>query len=337
MKYVHCLKLLLPIFIFLSACQPNPLEIDVSHIKLEVDIHRLDQQLFEQNQDSIVYNVQKFRQEYDIFFQRYIENILGLGSINNPVIADSLKSFINDPYINELFNDVQKKYPDMLRLNKDFSDAFKHYKFYFPEKTIPKVVTFISGFNYALANTDSVLGIGLTMYLGSHYEHYEKLGFPRYKTANMNAVNILPDAVKGWISTEIEFDPFDKSLLENIIYHGKIMYILDAVLPKVEDSLKIGYSSEQLRWCDANEENIWAHFIDKELLFSTNYKEIMKYVSEGPFTPGLPRESPSRVGVWVGWQIVRSYMDKSSAIDLNKLLQENPMVILKASKYKPGK
>lgn len=336
MKYIRFIKLII-IVLFFSACESNKLDIDVSHVDLEVKVHRFDRELFETNPDSIFRGRLKFEEEYGDFFQRYIENVIGIGQIDDPGIADSLRKFINDPYITELYNDVKKAYPDLSWLNEGLTDAFKHYKFYFPEKIIPKPVAFISGLNYAMVTTDSVLGIGLTMYLGRHYKNYAMMGFPEYKTANMNAANILPDAVKGWVSTEIDFEPSGKDLLAQIVHQGKMMYILDAILPKVEDSLKIGYTSQQMEWCKNNEANIWAHFIDKELLFSTDFKEVVKYMNEGPFTPGFPRESPSKTGTWMGWQIVRAYMDRQENIDLNKLIGTDARVILKESKYKPKK
>ncbi|MBA3987357.1 MAG: hypothetical protein H0X63_12490, partial [Flavobacteriales bacterium] len=245
--------------------------------------------------------------------------------------------FTNDSEIKEVYNDVISAYPDLNSLNVDFSKAFKHYNYYFPDRKIPEVASYISGFNYAIAASDSVLGVGLDMYLGKDYEYYRMIGFPQYKTNNMSSEYIVTDAIKGWIATEFEFNPVDKDMLEQIIHHGKIMYIMDAVFPYSEDTLKIGYTKEQLEWCTNSQVNIWSHFVDNQLLFSTNSKEIMTYLNEGPFTPGMPRESPSKIGVWLGWQIVRAYMERQDEVDLEKLLQAKAPDILKNSKYKPRK
>jgi hypothetical protein len=112
---------------------------------------------------------------------------------------------------------------------------------------------------------------------------------------------------------------------------------MDLVLPDVDDSLKIAYTSVQIEWCEKNEADIWKYFIDNNLLYSTNKMDFYrKYFSEAPFTSGFPQDSPGRIGVWLGWQMVRTYMQNNTEISLEKLLsQTDAQFILKHSKYKP--
>jgi hypothetical protein len=200
---------------------------------------------------------------------------------------------------------------------------------------IPEIALFMSGLNYPNAASDSVLGIGLDMYLGSDVSFYKLIGLPQYKRQVMRKEYILPDAIKSWLISESEYDPNNQDMLSQIIFQGKILYMADVLLPEIEDSLKICYTLDQLNWCAKNEGSIWAHVIDNKLLFSSNEKDISKLMNDGPFTPGLPRESPGRVGVWLGWQIVKAYMDKQRNIDLISLSKISPQEILQESKYKP--
>jgi len=88
----------------------------------------------------------------------------------------------------------------------------------------------------------------------------------------MRSEYIAIDAMKGWLSSEYARDETNRDLLTIIIEEGKVLYLCDAMFPQMDDTLKIGYSGSQLQWCSQNEFNIWAHFVDKELLVETQYK-----------------------------------------------------------------
>ena len=109
-------------------------------------------------------------------------------------------------------------------------------------------------------------------------------------------------------------------------------------MPEVADTLKIGYTTGQLQWCEKNEGGIWAYFLENELLFNSDYIKIQKYLAEAPFTPGIGDNSDSapKLGVWLGWQIVRAYMEKNSNVTLQQLLEEtDAQKILTGARYKP--
>jgi uncharacterized protein YjaZ len=108
------------------------------------------------------------------------------------------------------------------------------------------------------------------------------------------------------------------------------------MLPSLHDSLKTGYSADQLKWCEQNEAKIWAFFIERKLLFSADPSEYVKYVNDGPTTSGFPPESPGKIGAWIGYRIVKAYMDKNNDITLSGLLKEQDAVkVLEKSSYKP--
>ena len=85
--------------------------------------------------------------------------------------------------------------------------------------------------------------------------------------------------------------------------------------PAVDEHLKFRYSKEELEWCNSNEMNIWEVIINSNLLYSKDKKQITPFISEAPFTKGLPQESPSKVGVWLGYKIVKDYVE-ANCIDV---------------------
>ena len=126
--------------------------------------------------------------------------------------------------------------------------------------------------------------------------------------------------------------------LSQIIYMGKILYLTDDLLPEVQDTLKIRYTAPQMEYCMENEFNIWSYFAAQKIIYTTNQAEIIKFTSEGPFTSALSKQSPPRIGYWVGWRIVRQYMKNNPKVSLEQLMKEtDAQQILAKSKYKPRK
>lgn len=326
-------------FIFtLFSCQRDRLDIDVSGVQIEpIQIKRLEKDLFEMNPDSIVEKTPDMIKKYGSFYPLFVTRIINDGGIRDSSYAYNLKQFIADRDMRGAYNECVKLYPDLGFLSEGLTDAFKHFHYYFPQKNIPVVVSYMSGFNYSVATDDSTLGIGLDMYLGSNSIYYQMIQFPNYKKLAMTKDYILPDCVRGWLLNAFENDMGKEDFLNEIIHYGKIMYLTDAVLPYMNDTLKIGYTAKQLAWCKKNELNMWTYFIQNKMLYSTEFNENMKFIHEGPFTSAFSKESPARTGHWVGWQIVRAYMNESPDVTLQQLADEkDAQKILTQSKYKPG-
>jgi uncharacterized protein YjaZ len=114
------------------------------------------------------------------------------------------------------------------------------------------------------------------------------------------------------------------------------MYFLDVILPQFSNADKLRFSQNQLNWCKENESNIWAYFIDHEILYSTDIKKINSYINYAPFAKGMPKESPGRIAYWMGWNIVKTYMNNKKNITIEQLMENtNPQEILQQSRYKP--
>jgi len=330
----HLITLML-CFIILS-CGNNPLDVDLSAVNIDLKIKRFDQDLFQYKSGITQKNVEELNDKYGLFFQDFTESVINIGSVKNPNINYQLNSFATDSYIKEIKTDADNLYANFSPYQTEIQNAFKHYNYYFPKKPIPEIVTYISGFNYAIVTDDSYLGIGLDMFLGSNYDAYSQLGLPQYKTAFMSKEGLVAGAMLGWISTEFDLQEKNADLLTEMIHQGKIIYLLDALMPKASNTVKISYKETQLRWCNANEEAVWFYFIDNNLLYSKETTEIIKYMGEAPFIQGFPEGSPGRIGHWVGWQIVKAYMEKNPTVTVEKLmLNSNAQQILNESKYKP--
>lgn len=215
-------------------------------------------------------------------------------------------------------------------------NGFKHYRFYFPQSELPDIYTHISGFNQSVVIDTNYISIALDKYLGVNSKYYQMLRTPKYKQLNMYPDKIPSDVFFAWAETEFLFDNPTENLINKMIYYGKLHTFLDAMLPTEADSVKWGFKAEQLKWCEKNEAQMWVYIVENKLLFSTEFKELNKYLNDGPFTSTFSKQSPSRTGRWIGYQIVQSYLKHNSDISLVELMQDqNYQQILNESKYKP--
>jgi hypothetical protein len=324
------------ITLFNAGCTGSGKNIDISNIDLEIEILRLDKDLFAIDIDSIPDQLPAIEEKYGEFFDIYNNLIIRIGSSRSPAYPEYLKSFLTDFDIYRLHNEVARVFPDLYEIEAELENAFKYYMHYFPDRTVPQIYSYISGFNQTVVTAENQLGIGLDKYLGSSHRFYHELQLPEYQRRKMHPGKITSDCIIAWAMTEFEHDDTDGHLLSHIIHHGKIFYFADAVLPDMHDSLKTGISMAGLEWCSKNESQMWTFLVENKLLFSTDTRTIARYTNDGPFTSEFSRDSPARATLWLGRQIVRSYMRRNSHVSLQELMLDiDYQSILNNARYRP--
>jgi len=313
--------------------------IDVSEVRLQLNFYRFDNDLM--SNDSLTEkNVPPLKKKYGSFFDIFCNKIcpIPIRMTNDTAIAQQLNSFKFDKDIQDIYSRINEKYKDDSILRQQLTEAFRHYHHYYPDSVIPQIVTFFSAFNYATITTDSILGIGLDFYLGSDCPFYTGTNFPTYLVRRLRSEYITSNCMQGWFQKSYDINKVKNDLLSQMIYFGKMMYYTDLLMPDATDSIKLGFTDKQVMWCAENESNIWTALIEQKLLYSANIREYNKFISDGPNTPGFPKESPSRIGYYVGWQIVKAYMERHPELTLAELCkEEDAQKILSESRYKPLK
>lgn len=323
------------------ACNNNPLDINVSEVKLEpLKLQRLEKDVFSVSEKNIDQKTAEMTAKYGTFYNRFVSSILNNGGIRDSSYKLSVLKFVNDSLMKEVYKQSQALLTpeDISKLENELSDCCKRFKFHFPNRKLPtRFVSFVSGFNPSVVYVDSTIGIGLDKYLGAQNDFYNRmLQWPRYQTRTMEKEYIMTDVARGWLITEFDNNEPVNNLLHHMIFYGKIHYACDALLPNVNDSLKIGYTTAQMKDCKEHEKMLWEFFAEKNRLFENNLKTIAEFTTDGPFTAAIGRECPPRIAMWVGWQIVRSYMKNNPKITLEELMtQKDPQIILSKSKYRP--
>ena len=308
-------------FLFCSCDQKSKVEKAVEEIPLEnIKVERFDKQFFETAPKDLA----KLKKQYPYFFSPKINDTVWINKMNAPIWR-------------EVYTEVQKKYPSTDEIQNEVEALVQHMKYYFPKTQTPKVITLISDMDYSnkAIYADSLVIISLELYLGKDHKFYQ---FPKYLKQNFEERQMMPDVVTSFSLGKIA-PPTNRNLLSQMIYFGKQLYLKDILLPNYTDAEKMGYTPEQLVWCQENESYIWRYFIEKELLFSDEQKLASRFIDPAPFSKfylEIDNESPGRVGSWIGWQIVRSYMENNN-VKVDELLKTDAKEIFEQSKYKPKK
>lgn len=320
-KYLKSFLLIVVFFLCFSCHKTNKLEKEIGLISIDIEIVRFDKVFGNSDIDDL----QDLKSRFPVFFpKQYPDSIW--------------KMKMNDSLTRQLFKEVIKKYPDELKLTDDLRTLFKHIRYYYPSFKVPKVITANSDVDYKnkVFLSDQTLIVSLDNYLGSDHFFYQ--GIPEYISRNMKESLIISDVAS--VCSQLFIPKINKkTFLSQMIYYGRILYLKDIWLTKISDDIKIGYSEDELKWVQDNENQIWRNFIENEYLFSTNPKLISRFISLAPFSKfylEIDNDSPGMVGRYIGWQIVRSFMDKKDA-SLEKLMTLSDEEIFYKSKYKPIK
>lgn len=323
---------------FITSCQ-SPKAPDVSGINVDLKINRFEKDLFSISGTGYHQQIDSLLKKYPVLFPFYFQEIGGWNITTDSGAAwkDSVLHYVQAPYSEALYDSVMLRFADLKQIEEPLRKAFTFYKYYFPDIRTPEVNTLINAPPAFTIGNDMVC-ISLDKYLGpaSAFYAYETEPIPNYLLRRFKPEYITANSLQVFSTASFEFNTAGKKLLDAMIYYGKILYLKQKVMPFSPDSIVTGFTAADLKWCEANEPEIWKFFIEKKLLYSTDPLQYSKYVTEGPSTSGMPSEAPGNIGSWVGWRIVNAYIKKNPTVTLPQLMQEeDAQKILTDSKYKP--
>lgn len=181
-----------------------------------------------------------------------------------------------------------------------------------------------------IVRVDSIVLIALNHYLGAQYPGYE--GFNALKRSEK-----IPDMLPYDLSAVLcatQYPMSTKSaptLLSWMLYEGALAYGRMLLVPDASEARALGFTDEQLRLLTDNEKALWQEMALKKLFYETDPMVIDRYLTAAPNTPLLQGQAPGRVGRYIGYIIVKSYLKKHKDATLQFLLSpsfyDNPSIL----------
>jgi hypothetical protein len=337
------------IIVAVSACNNNDKKIpDVSGIQVSVNVNRFDQDFFAIDTNNVEGSINVLNEKYPVLLPIYLENIIGVTDPSGVKIFYRLHKAV--------FDTAQIVYKNFNSVKDQITQAYKYVKHYYPEYSVPKTIIPILGPMNSIQDmarmengeytpnflSADFLGISLQFYLGTDYSLYRNEYFvtnvaPLYRSRRFAKEYIVGDVMKLVTQDIMPDKSKGKPLVQQMIEKGKQWWLIDKFLPREADSIKTGYTAQQLEWCEENEALIWSYIVKNEDLNSVNPVTLQTYIGEAPFTQGFSQEfSPGNIGQWIGWQIVKKFEEKNPGMTPKQLMQIDAKQILEEARYKPN-
>lgn len=327
-----------------SSCGPDLPEVpDVSGINVDIEVRRFDRDLIQLDTSAIDSSLAQLEAQYPNFAPLFFKAMLPIrrGDLSPEEQAYVLKSFIGFSGVQQLFATTDSRYPSLETETQDLEQALRFFTYYFPNVPLPTTLTtFVSEYQYgALIYGENELAAGLDLFLGPNYG-YRQIDpanpiFSQYLNRTYTREHLVSKLMQTLIG-DVVGEVQGQRMVDYMIHNGKQLYLLDLVLPYTPDSIKAEVTAEQAEWLEANEFNMWAFFLEKDLFYSTNYKDFRKYINPSPNSPEMPPEAPGRTANWLGWQVVKRYMQQHPEVTPQELVAlRDAQLLLEQSRYKP--
>ena len=235
---------------------------------------------------------------------------------------------------------VEKKFSDKEALAKDIKAVYQRLNYYYPGMEFPDTYLYVSGIDYeipaVMIQPEGIL-ISLDYYLGNEDKFYDYIGMPRFRSVRCQPYYITRDLAQAFYDNFFAGRSMKKDVLSEMIVAGKQLYFIEAMNPALPDSVLMGYSSKQIQWAKQYEADVWATIVGENMLYANDMMVFRNFFGDAPFTQQFSRESPARLGEYIGLQIIRSYMTHND-VSLQDLLKNNDIQqIFQNSQYKPFK
>ncbi len=308
----------------------------------EVSIVRFDSALLsiDTQTEPAAVAVCRLYEEYPDFMRVFAEDILGIEAADTAFMIEALPNYLNDTVYGFAATNsrVRAVFADITDICRALGMAFARLQYIYPDYTVPEITFFVSGFNASLffwGDMSQKVAVGVDMYLGADWEYYNRVVW-NYQKQTMRKECIPADVVSACLFRLIPFSSSKSRLLENMVYRGKVMYLLSLLLPEEPQHEIMGYTKEQWQWAVKNERNVWNMIVDKRDLWKTESPVLTSYLNDGPFTTEISQEAPPRLGTFIGWRIAESYMTRNTGVRLQDLMSEgDAQKILEESAYRP--
>lgn len=297
--------------------------VDIEFNSLEDDIAAID------SKDDVVTFFTEHPAMRDFLFNRR-------SYPDDSVFINTLYRRFTHPSFDTLLLETRRIFGDLSELKSQFAEAFTNIRYYYPDFQPPRVETAITGIETDLVVSDTLIIVSLDYYLGTEGAYQPRLY--EYLLNRYEPEDIVPSCLliygisDRFNKTTLE----DRTVLADMIAYGKSFYFAKHMLPCIPDSTLIWYSREEIEGARKFENLIWARLVEDQVIYSTSHIVNQKFLGERPKTLEVGEECPGRIAQWVGWQIVKKYMDTHRDVSLPQLMAApDAQKLFNESRYKP--
>lgn len=172
----------------------------------------------------------------------------------------------------------------------------------------------ISPFQQPLMKSDTTMFVVLNHFLGPDYPGY---GAFDEQTRNSKQLRNIPYFIaRARLREAYPFDSgMNPSVIDKMLYEGAVDYSALKLSDNNELAPMLGWTTEDAAAVSANEPKLWEELVMSNQLFSED-----PVVSEAVINGRLQSDMPTGIGRYLGWRIVKSYMENNDGTTLPFLM-----------------
>ena len=314
--------------LFVSGCSDQKCRNTVDPISVELEVQRIDQQLFQSNSADDIEQLLNDNEKFAHLFLDADEYP------SHKILAEQIFTLFQNLSIDTLYQESQNAFKDFDGLVTEIEEALGRLKVYFPQAPTPIIQTAITGLYKDLVITNEQIIIGMDFFIGKDAS-YPPQQIPEYILKRYDTEH-LPANIIQFVSSQFIQQAKEETMLAEMVDHGKSYFLLSKLLPCTPEHILIGYTDEE--WSDSfeNDAIIWASFVENEVLYQTDHTMKQKFLGERPNVYEIGDKCPGRIGRWLGWQIVNSYMENTGTSVQDLMAEKDANKIFRLSQYKPS-
>jgi hypothetical protein len=296
----------------LFACQQDPYKVDVDNSQLKITYQNLDSafRYAHVNQQRKLIT-QLLKSDFDLT-QFCFPYALQVSTKTDSAFLNDLQHTYAHPFNKQVFGALDQRSQWRLKTFKQIALALKRLHILAPKIDLPSSVYFTySQFAASAYASPKNIVIGQERYLGPSHPLIAQLPaqqFYDWIKEGMAPQFATSDALLAWLSTNT-LKATDENLASEMLRWGKLIAILEIISPEVKLQQHLRYAEADLNWALKAERGFWEYLVEQQLLFKTDQELHMNMLNEGPYTIGLPQESPDRMGRFLGYRIVKQYIE----------------------------
>lgn len=308
----------------LIGCTRNLLDVDITSSKYKLKAINLDSIVASFTPETIEQGIMELQTEHPLIATYQFDYCFQTGMPGDSTFLSRYSNFVDNTYLQRLQKRLKGMYKRIPEHRLTIEQGFQRLQIHFPKADFPENLFFMNSYFYSSVNCiESDICVGIERYIGANAPEIKELPadpFYEWIKKALEEKFMDRDVVCGWVLNNIVEMPESQNHIEAMINWGKVLYFTEAAFPDIEPAILLRYSEKDYEWALNNERGFWEYLVKYNMLFQKNTTDQAGFIQEGPFTAGIPMKGPDRLGQFLGYRIIKSYIEQND-VTLPELLK----------------
>lgn len=260
--------------------------------------------------------------------------LMGSSTGNIPASIDSLS---HTAAFAMFAPEVERAFPSTVAVERSLGVINTNLSKYFPSLPAYSYYGIISPYRQQIMLVDSVVYVALNHYLGAGHAAYSSM--PEYMRTTKQPDYIPLDVAEAILSVEYPYTESNSpEAIQYYLYEGALLKGISDLTGIDNPATLMGWIPEQMQQVRNQEQGIWHKMASDNLIYTTDMSAARRLCEPSPASRQIAPDMPGRIGRYIGYNIVNSYLannpDATIADLLNPQFYNSPSALIKSG-YSP--